>query len=442
MFFELDGVTATTILLTWGHPFDDGGTPINDMELSYTEIVPKDNLGDADKGSPHKKGLGSNLEEKHHKFLLGSYMEEYMMIDLRGDNDYKDIQLVAINKDQYRSEPVEIKLVRTKPPSMRQRLQKELQRAKSCKDDNIDTDFYTGFMQRENCADYIARIEADLAVVIEQGEEDTSELDQLHVQKNRRWKQLKFARRMTVSKKDGEHFVDEDAEAIYETIIPGYATRKVQFTYRVKKLEEEIVECERIRVDSVAKRVGLANQMRDTQTRIIEVQGEIDRVHAFKGESINSNVMHGTDKRFDVHQLKLDLEEELEKCLGRIAMFKQQIIKNDRTRVEMISKKAKKEEHLHMRIAAFSKFQQDAKKAKKVGVGRGWGWGWGGTGWVGLGHQQRLTCGDSWRAGSTGQSSSAAASVHIIPLYTPFPLTPSTPRSRCFSLLLSRTHQS
>ena len=149
LFFELDGVTATTILLTWGHPADDGGTSLCDMELSYTEIVPKEHLGDGDKGSPHKKvrralhtrtmgclesephltstsfdirsqsfkGLSSKLEEKHHKFLLGSYMEEYMMIDLRGDNDYKDIQLVAINKAQYRSDPVEIKLVHTKPPS-------------------------------------------------------------------------------------------------------------------------------------------------------------------------------------------------------------------------------------------------------------------------------------------------------------------------------------
>ena len=77
-------------------------------------------------------------------------------------------------------------------------------------------------MQRENKEDYIARLEADLAVVIEQGEEDTSERDQLHVQKNRRWKQLKFARRMTAKHIDGDKFVDEDAEAIYETIIPGY----------------------------------------------------------------------------------------------------------------------------------------------------------------------------------------------------------------------------
>ena len=350
LFFTCPGFTATTILLTWGHPADDGGSPLVNLELSYTEVVPKETTGDS-KNTSHKKGGAEKLEERNCTILLGSYVEEHMMIDLRGDNDYKNIKLVAINAAELRSQPSEIKLIHTKPPSMRQRLQKELQRAKQWEGENIDTEFYTGFMQRENREDYIQRLEQDLAVVIEQGEEDTSAAEALSVSKNRRWKQLKLARSMTAKLPDVHH-EDTDAEAIYERIIPGYHTRKIQFEYRVKKLEEAIVECERLRVESMTNRVTLAHEMRDTQSRIIEVQGEIDRVHGFSGNSINSSVMHGVDQRFDVSQLKVDLEEELEKCLGRIALFKNSIIRNDRLRVEMIHKKAKTEEGLKMRIAA------------------------------------------------------------------------------------------
>ena len=75
-------------------------------------------------------------------------------------------------------------------------------------------------MQRENKEDYIARLEQDLAVVIEQGEEDTGAAEAESVKKNRRWKQLKLARRMS-TKNPNVHYEDTDAEEIYERIIPG-----------------------------------------------------------------------------------------------------------------------------------------------------------------------------------------------------------------------------
>lgn len=123
-------VTATTILLSWGTPFDSGGVAVVDYELSYTEIVPRDDLSTTG-GSEFKKGDVQRLEERHHKFRLGEATEEYLMIDLRGDNDYKNIRLVAVNEADLESEAAHIPLVHTKPPSWRQRLVKEIQRVRN-----------------------------------------------------------------------------------------------------------------------------------------------------------------------------------------------------------------------------------------------------------------------------------------------------------------------
>jgi|OM-RGC.v1.023923168 hypothetical protein len=123
-------VTATTILLSWGTPFDSGGVAIVDYELSYTEIVPRDDLSTTG-GSEFKKGDVQRLEETHRKFRLGEATEEFLMIDLRGDNDYKNIRLVAVNEADLESEAAHIPLVHTKPPSWRQRLVKEIQRVRN-----------------------------------------------------------------------------------------------------------------------------------------------------------------------------------------------------------------------------------------------------------------------------------------------------------------------
>ena len=105
--------------------------------------------------------------------------------------------------------------------------------------------------------------------------------------------------------------------------------------------------------------------MADAQKRILDVQAEIDRVAQFKGRDINSAVIHGTVQRFTVPQLKRDLQEELEKCMARIAAAKKEVIRLDQQRERAIVDKVRFEDGLKMRIAAYTQFQAESRRVLK-----------------------------------------------------------------------------
>ena len=44
--------------------------------------------------------------------------------------------------------------------------------------------------------------------------------------------------------------------------------------------------------------LNLVHEMQVTQNRIVEVEAELDRVSRFRGDYVNSAVVHGKDQRF------------------------------------------------------------------------------------------------------------------------------------------------
>ena len=98
---------------------------------------------------------------------------EFVLRDLRGGTDYEDVRVTAVNAAGLRSAaPARLKKVTTLPPSLRERLTTELKRVCSVEGAVVDTDFYQGFLQRENRADYVARLEEDLEEALELEEGD------------------------------------------------------------------------------------------------------------------------------------------------------------------------------------------------------------------------------------------------------------------------------
>ena len=122
---------------------------------------------------------------------------------------------------------------------------------------------------------------------------------------------------------------DEEAEAWYAENIPAYTTRKKQFESKITSTKQIIEDSEKTRVDAVGRRAELSANLADVQKRIVEVKAEASRVNAFTGTFLNSSVIHGSDQRFTVEQLKEDLQEELEKSMKLLASKKKDIVKND-----------------------------------------------------------------------------------------------------------------
>ena len=112
LFFVPGRVNATTISLSWQIPIDDGGDEIVDFNLSYTEVIPREDLS-IHGGGMLSKGAVDKFDTKDWSYRLGGFCEEYLMTDLRGDNEYYNFKLVAVNKSEYQSEPAEIKSIKT-----------------------------------------------------------------------------------------------------------------------------------------------------------------------------------------------------------------------------------------------------------------------------------------------------------------------------------------
>jgi hypothetical protein len=62
--------------------------------------------------------------------------------------------------------------------------------------------------------------------------------------------------------------------------------RRQQYQYRLQKLQQECAECEQQRQACIGARATLAQQLSTTQTRMLELQAEADRVALLKGGQV------------------------------------------------------------------------------------------------------------------------------------------------------------
>ena len=112
-------------------------------------------------------------------------------------------------------------------------------------------------------------------------------------------------------------------------IHPDHALNLQQYLVRIQALEKDIVICQQSQQALSERRAFLGLQLVQEQERILELNSEVDRVALYDGQEIISNVLHGSDQKFTVFELKRDLQEELRAVKGNIAMWKAEIIGGD-----------------------------------------------------------------------------------------------------------------
>ena len=131
-----------------------------------------------------------------------------------------------------------------------------------------------------------------------------------------------------------ELLVDESPIMIH----PDHALKLQQYLFRIQALEQDIVICQQSQQALSERRSFLSLQLVQAQERILELNSVIDRVALYNGREIISNVLHGSDQKFTVFELKRDLHEELRAVKGHIATWKAEIIGGD-TKVENLQAK-------------------------------------------------------------------------------------------------------
>lgn len=387
LYLEAGAPTSKSIPLRWCPPLRDGGSDIVDYAIHYVEVRhlthnewmaefrKDDGKGARGPAKAKKPAAGAATEEKHEiktpvDLRVGSAANEFVLRDLRGETDYVNIEVRARNASGHEGISERIAKVTTMPPSMREMLQKELQRATSVDGEFVDTDFYQGFLQRELKKDYVARLRADLAEAYAIEKDAVVRDEASQEQAKKRW----AAGRSTVASARMFAMTDEPEEEDEETrmvkAVPEYKRKRTQFEHRLKQLEIGIKKAEAEQLSCFADRAALTRAMATQQERILEVRAEIDRVSTVKAPYINSSVIHGSVQRFTKPQLQRDLQIEMEKCLGEIADSKRKVQILDKNRVRAAKTVETKKQELADRRSQFVNVRADVRRQTHVARAR------------------------------------------------------------------------
>ncbi|CAM9114367.1 unnamed protein product [Scytosiphon promiscuus] len=347
LFFRVDLVKANRAVLRWMAPLFKGGVEVTEYDVAYVDVVPKDQQAVTTRKVE---------EDRHHEMRTPAIMGEedkgeqvLVLRGLRAATLHKDISLRAIGESGMASAAVFAPVFTTLPPGQRQRITDELRRARAATGGWIDTDFYKDFMQaRENREDYISKLERDLGS-LPAGSADNEDSDEESASSQVRTihsSQREPIPDRMVARTEQERLRQQ--EDLLESVFNGYKRRKAQFECRLKRLREQIEECEETRLAHIGHRAVLAQQLISTQARVMEIQAELDRVATFKGGHINSSVLHGSQQRFPIKVLRQKLRIELGLGQSSIAQDKADLMEGTKT------------------IAAFAVFTKNAEKAKKL----------------------------------------------------------------------------
>ncbi len=248
----------------------------------------------------------------------------------------------------------------------------ELARAMNKKTTNIDTAFYTGFMQRTKVKQHIEKLRAELGTLPEEEDEGEEKNDQYMNSEVNNGNGNDIDGDTTQDRTLGDmdqQEKDKDDEVI-ERILPNYKQRKAQFQHRIAWLRAEIQDCDSQRRACVGKRAVISRQLGSFQSRMLEVQAEIDRISPLREAEghVQSSVLHGSAQLFSLTSLRKGLKAELSRCMKGITDEKESLVHTN-TAAKWITEKQKKlTERVSERQSAYQSFWDQSQKALKLGL--------------------------------------------------------------------------
>jgi hypothetical protein len=264
------------------------------------------------------------------KHNVDDHIQRYTIRNLLGDTVYKNISIIAINAEGFRSEQSNALEITTLAPSRLQLLQNELVRTRNHPSDLIDMHFEIfKISQRVDRNEYIKQLlrllneEVDLqatvktlkmneeadaeeeAQVASEMEEGNGQQQKCNVpeQQTKKQKQLQKQQEEELQKKT-------EAEQEGEQKFPNYMKRKLLFQYRLKMLAQDIKSADDTRIAMLGRQSELVHKMQATQQKLGDIVVELDRVSRFQGSMVDSSLIHGKMQRFPKDVLRDQLQQE------------------------------------------------------------------------------------------------------------------------------------
>jgi hypothetical protein len=132
-----------------------------------------------------------------------------------------------------------------------------------------------------------------------------------------------------------------------------------QYENKIRKVEDERMRLQHRRSDIVYK-LKLWSQ------RVAEVRPELDRADNFRGESMDSSVLHHKPQHFITDGLRLTLATELHTYLRKISLAKQSAIDMEKLTVKLIARRKYLEGKQSERVAAHHAFKYERARIERA----------------------------------------------------------------------------
>ncbi|KAE9037215.1 hypothetical protein PR002_g6695 [Phytophthora rubi] len=359
LFLCVGVVTATSITLTWVEPLDDGGKPIQDYEVIFSEAVIKLNNVD-DRG---KAWLDvSEIEYKPRRIRTNSTGTTLTITNLLSGVEHLNIQLRAVNGDGIPSDYCDaIKSIFTIAPGNEYKLLDELQAAVNSRSRTVDSQFLSGFMQRYERHHYIEQVsrfiismhpelEAKVEAIVNRSGPGMNEDEGMGNQEGQ-----PQPIQQSSARKKYDDLTDE--EKVVE--------RRRQFHFRIAEIRNDLKKAEYNVQWCKDRQIDLVALIRAADARILEKQAELERARMFKGQQMDSDVFENGLQRFFTKELVVALEDEIEIDQLYILDTKAEIVKVENYLRADINRRDTLLKRLRDRQEALEVFESNPENAVK-----------------------------------------------------------------------------
>ncbi|KAF1777554.1 WD40 repeat, conserved site [Phytophthora cactorum] len=308
LFLCVGVVTATSITLTWTEPFDDGGKPIQDYEIVFSEAVIKlDNVDDRGKAWLNV----SEIDYRSRRIRTNSAKTSLTITNLLSGGEHLNFQVRAVNTEGIQGDYCEpIKSIFTIGKrqttsnysafrndesffylnSSGQRVQTS-RRVTGCGEFAFS---YRGFAVFEW---FYAALEAKVNDMVNQADSSKRESEEENDQ-DQQPQPIQQA-------SDVKKFDDlTDEEKVSE--------RRRQFHFRIVAIRDDLKKADYNVQWCKDRQIDLVALIRAAEARILEKQAELERARMFKGPQMDSDVFENGLQRFFTKELVVALEDEIE----------------------------------------------------------------------------------------------------------------------------------
>ena len=273
----------------------------------------------------------------------------FTLSGLRGNTLFSCLSFRAVNNFGIESDAVTCDNITTNVLSKKNTILSEIDRVKKSEDEFIDSDFFhKGVLQREDKITYLRK----LGILLDHINSSSSSVSKMHGQTA---DVLSPIHKET----DSKRYDSCKCDSIFEQ-------RKCQFSFRINSLKEEIRKFN-IEIENDQARISLLLfQIKQIQERVVFVQVELSHLGSRSNLKMTSCVIHNSDQKFIVSELKENLNDELIDLISSIETKKAEIIN-----VKMIDQRLKNqilvnEDYLNERVIAQKIFLEKINGASKL----------------------------------------------------------------------------